>query len=167
MFKFGLTLLFRSSSWTTPVRSRLATHLCWIATLLTSPASSMNWKRNATGVLARSWRTTPSLWSLVMLPWWSWSPASPCVWSPSPSTLLWVASLCVTWSRPWPWVSSSPWRRWSLPVKWPSLLPRRSESYRNPCQMSPLRSFWTVSMMLVALARVAALAQMYGSMVLL
>ena len=95
-------LNFRSSSWTTLVRSRTDMRQCWIATLLTLPANSLSSKRRSTVVPARSWKTSHSTWSLVTPPWLTWSPRSPCASRPSPTTLLWDVSPFVTWGRPSP-----------------------------------------------------------------
>ncbi len=88
----NLFYLFRSSSWTTLVRSLRDMHQCWTATLLTLPASLLSSRRRSTVVLARRWKTTPRLSNLGMLPLLRWSLASPCVWRASLPTPLLVSS---------------------------------------------------------------------------
>merc|ERR1711874_268564 len=53
-------------------------------------------KENVIVVLARSWKTTPSLSSPEMPPWWIWCHPSPCALRPSRSTHPWDVSLSVT-----------------------------------------------------------------------
>lgn len=91
----SLTSLHRSSSWTTPARSRRVTPPCWTATPLTSPANSASSRRRLTVVPARSLRTTPRLSSPETLPSLPWCLENPCVLRASPSILLWVSFIFV------------------------------------------------------------------------
>ena len=84
---------FRSSSWIIPARSRQATLLCWIATLLTLPASSVRSLRRSTAALARSWRTTRSLSSLETPALLYWRLQNPCVLKASLTIHHWVSKM--------------------------------------------------------------------------
>ncbi len=130
--------LYRSSSWTTLDRLATVTLPCWIATLPTSPASSLSFRRRLTVVQARSLRTNPRPSNLVTLPWSTWSPRSPCASRLSPTTHPWDVLPYVTWGRPLLSVSSRPWPRRRPPVakspRPPRRLPvvRRSEGGSRP-----------------------------------
>lgn len=153
---------FRSSSWTTLVRSLRATLPCWTVTLLTLPASLRSLRRRLTVVLARSLKTTPRTWNLEMLPSSLWSLENLCVWRAFLSTHHWVSSLiedacysqiaaisthlnylfqvvllCVIWGRPLLLVSSKLLTRKPLQLaRWPSLL-RRLQKANESVHQTP------------------------------
>ena len=68
-----LTSPLKSSSWTTQVKSVTVTPQSWIATPLTSPASSKNSKKRLTDVPVRSLKTSQRRSSPVMLLSSEWS----------------------------------------------------------------------------------------------
>merc|ERR1711944_318624 len=57
-----------AKTFTAQVKSETVTHLSWIATLPTSPASSLNSRKRSTDDLVRRWKTSPRRSSLVMPP---------------------------------------------------------------------------------------------------
>merc|ERR1712179_462863 len=84
----------------TLVKFAMDTHLFLIVTLRILLANSLKLKKKLIVVLVRQLNKTQNVSRWEMLESWSWYLASPCVWSHSPTMLLWEDLLCVTWGKP-------------------------------------------------------------------